>query len=180
MHGPAPLPPNTATIGVGLAPMFLEGPIDEDFLLFNLIFGLYANGRYGITERLEVGASAGFFNGLSADVKYNLIPGPLFVSAALAGSVGLVVDIFGDSDDVDVLGIHPALLVGTERIYGGAKLMAFPFSAYVRRPWTVVFVGGSFGGDFRIVPEIGWLRDPADGETSWIGGLVVQRRIDLF
>ena len=182
MHGPVPVPANISSATVGFAPVFLDDAVDEDFLMFSLIFGAFAGVRESVSERVELGGSIGIFNGITAEVKYNLIPGPLYVSANLAASTGIVpdVDIWGSSDeDVAVsLGLHPALLVGTERVYGGGKLIAFPFNTNVQRPWTVLFAGGSFGGRTRIVPEIAWMRDPADGETSWVAGIGLQRQIN--
>jgi hypothetical protein len=179
MHGPVPVPVDASVATVGVGPVFLGDPIDTDFLLFSLIFGAFASVREGVSDRLEVGGSIGMFNGVTAEVKYNLVPGPVFVSANLAGSTGILfdIDIWGGTDDgtVGSVGLHPALLVGTERVYGGAKLIAFPFNRFVQRPWTVVFAGGSFGGRTRIVPEIAFLRDPADGESGWVAGIGVQR-----
>lgn len=186
MHGPVPTPANTSTATVGFGPIFLEDAVDEDFLMFSLIFGAFASVRHGVSERLEVGGSIGMFNGMTAEAKYNLVPGPLFVSANLALSTGILFDIDiwggGDGEAVSSVGLHPALLVGTERIYGGAKLITFPLNPHVQRPWTVVFAGGSFGSRSRIVPEIAWLRDPNDGEATWIAGIGVQRqrRTPLF
>jgi hypothetical protein len=40
----------------------------------------------------------------------------------------------------------------------------------------VLFAGGSIGGRTRIVPEIAWMRDPADGETAWVAGIGLQRQ----
>jgi len=180
MHGPTPTPANTSRATVGFAPVFLDDAADEDFLLFSLIFGGFASVRKGVTERLEIGGSMGIFNGITAEAKYNLIPGPLYVSANLAASIGILfdVDIWGSSDGgaAASVGLHPALLVGTERVYGGGKLLAFPFNPYVQRPWTVLFAGGSFGGRTRFVPEIAWMRDPADGETAWVAGVGLQRQ----
>jgi hypothetical protein len=181
LHGPAPLEPHVRSVSAGLGPVFLDDGFDEDFLLFTLAFGPYASVRQGITDRLELGAAFGIFNGLSVDAKYNLLRGPVFLSADLALSRGVIVDfdIWGGDDEgaIGTLGLHPALMFGTERIYGGAKLMTFPGHIDMRRPWSVVYVGGSFGTQTRIVPEIAWLRDPADRETSWLVGLVVQRRM---
>jgi hypothetical protein len=189
LHGPAPVPVNTSTTTVGFGPIFLEDAAEEDFLMFSMVLGAMATVRHGVSERLEVGGSIGMFNGLTAEAKYNLVPGPLYVSANLALSTGLLfdIDIWGGSDGETEsnLGLHPALLVGTERIYGGAKLITFPGNRNVPRPWTVVFAGGSFGGNRRIVPEIAWIHDPADGESSWIAGIGLQnprglRRPRLF
>jgi hypothetical protein len=178
LHGPAPVPVNTSTTTVGFGPIFLEDAAEEDFLEFSMIFGAMVNVRHGVSERLEVGGSIGVYNGLTAEAKYNLVPGPIYVSANLALSTGLLFDIDiwggGDGETEDNLGLHPALLVGTERIYGGAKLLTFPGNRNVPRPWTVVFAGGSFGGSRRIVPEIAWLHDPADGESTWIAGIGLQ------
>jgi hypothetical protein len=175
LHGPRPTPANNTTSTVGFGPIFLADAAEEDFLMFSLIFGAMASVRHGVSERLEVGGSVGMFNGLTAEAKYNLVPGPLYVSANLALSTGLLFDIDiwggGDGDTEASIGLHPALLVGTERIYGGAKLITFPGNRHVARPWTVVFAGGSLGGTRRIVPEIAWLHDPADGESTWIAGI---------
>jgi hypothetical protein len=162
LHGPVPLPANTAALGVGLGPVFLGAPIDEDMVML----GLYASARHAHSDRLELGASIGVFNGLAADVKYVLVPGPFSVAVNMAIST----DIFEGTP-----GFHPAVLVGTERVYGGAKQMVFT-EGYLG-PITVLFVGGSFGGRTRLVPEIAWLRDASDGEVAWIVGLKLQQRV---
>jgi hypothetical protein len=179
MHGPVPVPASTSAVTVGLGPIFLGEGIDQDLLEFNLVFSPYANFRHGITERLEAGASIGIFNGITAEAKYRLVPGPIAVSANLGLSAGSIwsIDLWGDNSEwLWNLGAQPALLVGTERIYGGAKLMLFPFNEHVRRPWTVAFAGGSFGGALRFVPEVAWVRDPDDGQEDWILGIGVQLR----
>jgi hypothetical protein len=178
MHGPAPTPVNTTTATVGFGPIFFDDEWVED-LLFTALVGAFGSVRHGVSERLELGGSVGMFNGVTAEAKYAVVPGPLFVSVNLAVSGGILfdIDMWGggsDSDIVSSVGLHPALLVGTERVYGGAKLLTFPFNRHVQRPWTVVFAGGSFGGRIRLVPEIAWMRDPSDGETAWVGGIGLQ------
>jgi hypothetical protein len=174
LHGPTPMPANTSIVTGGFGPIFLAEDMDQDLLLFNAIFGAYGSVRHGVTDRLEVGGSAGMFNGVTVEAKYNVVPGPFAVSANVAASSGVVVDLLGDGDGTGVMGLHPALLVGTERVYGGAKLMIFTSNPSLQ-PWQVVFAGGSFGrGATRLITELGHLRDPADGETVWFGGIALR------
>lgn len=163
LYGPAPLLAGTRAAGLGVGPIFVADGLEMDLDL--VVLGMYASRRVGLSDRLEVGGSAGILNGLAVDAKYVLVERPFFVSANAAVST----DVAGEA-----MGFHPALLLGSERVYGGAKLMALR-NAY-SGPLQVLFVGGSFGGARRVVPEMAFLRDARDGEKLWMAGVKLQKR----
>jgi hypothetical protein len=163
LHGPVPLGAGTASAGFGAAPLVPSGRAEED-AVDQLLLSLFASHRLGVDARRELGASFGLHNGFALDGKYLLVPGPLAVSGSLALSTGGV-----------PLGVHPALLVGSERLYGGARVMTFPGS--YRRAYPGLYAGASVGGGaIRLVPEVAWLRHPEEGRAVLTVGAQVERR----
>jgi hypothetical protein len=165
LHGPVPLPPATATIGFGSAPLVPSGRAEEE-AVDQLLLSMLVTHRIGVDERIELGTGFGLYNGFSIDGKYLIVPGPLAVAGNVTVSTGFAAPV----------GIHPALLIGGERLYGGARLMTFAGS--FRGVYPGAYAGASIGGRFRVVPEAAWLRDPEEDRKLWMLGVQVQRRLE--
>jgi hypothetical protein len=176
MHGPVPVPTGATVMTTGMAPLLIGEGGDEAAYL--MPFGVFVTARWSINERTELGVGGGLLSGLTGDVKYNVLRGPIAVSAALGASMGFVpdFDLWGSGSDDEmtvVVGLQPTVLAGTERLYGGAKLMLYAGDADVK-PLSVLFAGGSLGGRWQFVPEVGVVRDSDDGSRFWYVGVGVR------
>lgn len=83
-------------------------------------------GYYGLGKRTQAGwkffGVPGLFGGVGADLKYQLHDASPYLALDLGFSYTSTANIFDDDDkDVDAFTINPALLFGTERLYGGLK-----------------------------------------------------------
>lgn len=116
--------------------------------------------RYGAAERIDVGMKLStmpvfvpYYN-LYADVRYQLLTDPLYVSGSVGTSVFRV-------DDFYTLGFYPTVMAGTDRVYAGAKwVFVVSASESAQESFGANFpgavVGTTIGGNNRInfMPEI--------------------------
>lgn len=150
-NSPQTMPKDEFHLGIGgggtLINETVAGPVPEVY------------GRVGVGERMDIGGKfTGPIGGITADLKYQLLEGGIDVAAGLGGS------IFFTGPNV----IYPALFFGTERLYGGARVVVFAShpnydddvlafrDAFPEDVMPGIIVGGSFGGEeFRLMPELG-------------------------
>lgn len=83
-------------------------------------------GYYGLGKRTQAGwkffGVPGLFGGIGADVKYQLHDASPYLALDLGFSYTSAANIFDDGDNsLDTFTLNPALLFGTEQIYGGLK-----------------------------------------------------------
>ena len=136
-------------------------------------------GRFGIAERVDAGVKmTGVppWAWLMGDVKYQVVDGPFAVAADMGVSyAGTGVTIDDDSSDIGFLGLYPAIMAGTDRLYGGAKLIYIAAgdgdTEWLSGNLYGLFAGTSFGERWRFLPEVHvYFGD----ETAVLGGLGVQ------
>lgn len=131
---------------------------------FGLLPEVYA--RYGFSDRVDAGAKiAGIppFGLLFGDVKYQLVDGPVAVAADLGisyagGSADIPFDDDESEEDYSFVGLYPAIMVGTDRLYGGAKAI-YIAGGTADTEWISgdvfgLFAGTSFGDRVRLLPEV--------------------------
>jgi hypothetical protein len=161
-QSPQALPPGSSSVGGGLSlhnVHWWSYPMPEaDFLL-----------RYGLSDGIDVGSKVALpFLSATADVKWQFLRGPFAAAFDVGGSYSYAPRMIDMSSEVNVFGVYPELIVGSERIYGAARMLRVHAGEFVT-PLTAwhpqVFVGGSFGDQFRVTPELSLtigLWDPAD------------------
>jgi hypothetical protein len=167
-HGPVPVSRDVGVVGLGVGSAFVGAYEDSEELTDMAILGGIMTMRTGLSPRADAGLSFGLINGLSMDAGYALLSGPVHVSVNATVSLGLL-----------GAGVHPALLVGTERVYAGAKLVyiSLPTEDVSAFPSSVFFIGGSVGNRLRLVPEVMHMRDhDGTGDTWWLVGLKLEVR----
>jgi hypothetical protein len=97
-------------------------------------------------------------------MKWQFLRGPLAAAFDVGGSYSRVLGLPDISNEANIFGVYPELLVGGERIFGAARMMLAythelstshgePLRSYTRW-YPQVFVGGSFGDRFRVMPEL--------------------------
>jgi hypothetical protein len=153
-QSPAVLKPGLSSTGGGLAASVWEGvPWPEvDFFY-----------RYGLFSRVDVGTKIVLPSAcIAADMKLQLLSGPFLAALDVGGSYGRSPYIDGLTQNGDVIGAWPELIVGTARVYASARaLMVHRVDHYLDGPsakkttWIPqVFVGGSFGDQLRVKPAL--------------------------
>ena len=138
-------------------------------------------GRVGLGERVDIGGKfTGPLGGITADVKYQLVDQRLKMAADLSGSI-----FFAGPNSV-----QPGLLVGTEHLYLGGRLMVFPgplsgdqrtfefddVSASTVMPG--VLLGASIGNqEFRVMPEVSAYFAEGTDRAIFVPGLGLRFRL---
>jgi hypothetical protein len=159
---PETVEPGSTEAGLGMMWCHLPDRDEEDSFIFP--FEVAAIVRHGLAENLDIGGRGWFMPmertnmvGLYADMRYRFIDGPVM----LTGSVGVSARRYGEHL---TLGAYPALLAGTERYYGGLRLMLQtvreagtddekpPFMPY--EPTIGITAGASFGTRLIVRPEL--------------------------
>jgi len=151
-QSPQALPPGSSSVGGGLA---LNYPLPEADFLF----------RYGLFNSVDVGGKVALpFLSATADVKWQFLRGPVGAAFDVGGSYGRAPYLFDISNEANVFGVFPGLLVGSERVYTAVRMLMMHtdefktshgerLSSYTNW-YPQVFVGGSFGDRFRVMPEL--------------------------
>ena len=151
-QSPQALPPGSTSVGGGLA---LNYPLPEADFLF----------RYGIFNGVDVGGKVSLpFASVTADVKWQFLRGPLSAAFDVGGSYSRAPGLPDISSEANVFGVFPELLVGSEWIYAAGRMLMMhtdefktthgePLRSYTNW-YPQVFVGGSFGDRFRVMPEL--------------------------
>lgn len=117
-------------------------------------------GRYGLAEKFDIGVKITnvpvlipYYN-VYADVRYQILAHPLYVSGSLGTSVFRI-------DDFYTLGLYPTVMAGTDRVYAGAKwIFALSASESAQESFGTNFpgavVGTTIGKNYRVhvMPEI--------------------------
>ncbi len=156
-QSPQALPPGGTAVGGGLGLQVADigYPLPEADFLF----------RYGLANGVDVGGKVALpFLSAVVDVKWQFLRGPLAAAFDVGGSYSRAVGLPDISNEANVFGVYPEFLVGSERIFGAARMLVAytdelstthgePVRAYT--DWfPQVFVGGSFGDRFRVMPEL--------------------------
>ena len=123
--------------------------------------------RRGLVKNVDVGLRTSgvlFYGGvLTIDAKYGVLRGPFLVSIDLGMSYTSSRNV--DSDSFDLVGYHPMLMIGTERVYlglkqniyhgeGRAKMLRMQADEHGKLSIPSLVIGVSVGKSFRIQPEL--------------------------
>jgi hypothetical protein len=143
-----------------------------------LRFSTFKNSDFGI--KLIGFPGAGMITG---DLKYQLLSDPFFLSFDLAYSYSAIEDLGSGS------GIIPTVFVGSERIFGGAKIIYTSISIkdffdsesnYSDNQTNIpgVFIGGVIGNKFRLLPVVNLYFSPVNDKSFFIYNLGVEYKFN--
>lgn len=115
-------------------------------------------GRYGISERMDVGAKLyGMpqlleFHSFYGDLRHQILTDPIYLSGSMGISTFSV-------DDFRSIGLYPTVMAGTERLYGGVKwIRLISTSDQTEESLGTHFpgfvAGANFGGRISVMPEV--------------------------
>ena len=150
-------------------------------------------GRYGLTNQLDGGIKIFglpfLFGGIQADLKYQLVNEPLFVSLDMASFYAIA----STSDDEDensiaTFGFTPLILVGNRWLFSGVKInyftrvdkIDFLGSSTKPRSFTnmpALVFGVKLGKKAHFIPEVNIYF--LDGDTVLLFGLGLQGRASV-
>ncbi|MEM1057348.1 MAG: hypothetical protein AAGI52_17665 [Bacteroidota bacterium] len=135
-----------------------------------------AQVRHGIANGTEVNARAAWAVGTpAAAVGAGLTQRVTPAEAPIRASIHASVSAFGAMSEVDTEGgyaFHPSVLVGTDRLYGGARLSVGSWSGN-DQVFAGPFVGARYGSKDFVGVELGLIRAAPgsifdDSEASWL------------
>jgi hypothetical protein len=158
---PEVLAPGEKAVGIGLVAIDWRGPGEHVESLPSAWF------RSSIADKTDIGVSIGAF-GSAFDVKHLLVGGPVLVSADLGFSYGAD-DIFGDPTVI----VAPGIMVGTDRLYGGAWGAYTPFGKAATASHGIS-LGASVGGRLRLLGEYDYFKRGHDDVPSSAFGVALQ------
>jgi len=155
---PAVLEPGR--LGGGIGVLYVPGR-EDGFLQLDLM------GRYGIRPNLDAGLRWSIpsftldHSSVMLDGKYRLVRDPA-VAASAGVSYSRATGFRGKVEHV--LALHPTLIAGSERVFGGIRLPVW-WTPSQRVEFTnqALFVAGSFGNRLRLQPELELVRDSESG-----------------
>lgn len=152
LQGPKTLAPGQHQLKAAISlpdPGFLRHVDDED--LENPFAFLTLGMRHGLLPRLDLGWQLSGLNGVTVDLKGEILPGP--VSASLDAAMVFAYDIWSEKVEMEFV---PALLVGNERFYVGLKRLSFPEESWAYRGNPVAMQLGMTIDRRRVqlVPEV--------------------------
>lgn len=177
-QSPAVLEPGEIAIGAGVARLEwypeMEGDSPEYFP------SLWFRGSLG--DDTDFGFNAGAPWNLAVDIKRELSHGPILLSGDLGFSWVITEVDMGDLGDGEesksAAFVHPALLFGTEHVYGGILGNWLLFGKYPTDFMPGIMVGASVGDRFRLMFEYSRFWYSIDGQAATIApasyGLGVQ------
>jgi hypothetical protein len=177
-QSPVVLEPGEIAVGAGVARLDsypgMEGDSPEYFP------SLWFRGSLG--DDTDFGMNVGSPWNLTVDIKREFAHGPIFLS----GDVGLswiVTEMdmgdLGDGEETkDAVLFRPALLCGTDRVYGGVFATWRLFGKYPTDFMPGIMVGASVGDRFRLMFEYSRFWYSIDGQAATVApasyGLGVQ------
>jgi hypothetical protein len=156
-QSPRVLRPGEKSVGAGIAMPLTEGDV-------SLIL------RCGVIKNLDVGIKFGGYPeiayGTFSDIKYCFVEQPLLIAADLGFLYHK--DLFMSENEPRTYGMHPTVLLGSDRIYGGIgwnysikretySSMFPPYVTWVtpsRSSGPRIMLGASWGKRWKISPEI--------------------------
>ncbi len=166
-QSPETVEPGSTEVGLGTLLGHSPDRHEDDSFIVPIEMALLV--RHGLAKNVDLGGRAwimplGLFEegataiGLYADIRYRFIDGPVM----LTGSVGVSAMRFGEFLS---LGAYPALLAGTERFYGGLRLIFLgvrqdatdedgPQFVTPDEPVVGIVAGASFGDRWIVRPEL--------------------------
>jgi hypothetical protein len=131
--------------------------------------GIEAYARYAPFKIADIGiklAGVPGFGTITGDVKFQLFSEPFYGALDLSYSHIFFSDIFNDQDE-SISQLTPALFFGTERIFGGAKMLFFSKSADDALSGDIfnseiigIFIGSSIGDQWKIMPVVNFYFHP--------------------
>ncbi len=126
--------------------------------------------RCGVIKKLDVGIKFGgcphLAYGIFSDIKYCFVEQPLLIAADLG--VIYYRDLFEPDHEPRTYGLHPTILLGSERFYGGIGwnysieretyyTMFPPYKTWIittRSSGLMIMLGASWGKRWKFNPEI--------------------------
>jgi hypothetical protein len=153
---PEVLDPGEHTIGIGSG-VYIAPEDDGDLRIEPLSGDI--QWRFGLKKNLDGGLRYRFPLGILGDIKYQFLAEPVLVSGDLGISYWYIPGILIDNPTEHWVSICPTLLVGTEHIYGGIKIL-YSFNITATSIENEGFfppgllLGASIGNRFRINPEV--------------------------
>jgi hypothetical protein len=134
--------------------------------------------RYGLGRNVDIGGKiTGPWASGAADVKWQFLRRPLLMAFGFGGSYG---DYPGNYEGY--WSVYPELFLGSHRVFCAARAVRLyelqheQHGTYVDGQWMPIFsVGGSFGGKFRVMPELSVRMEEAytDGKLQPVPGIGV-------
>ena len=164
LQTPKVMEENESTFGVGAIAVPIDGEI--------LCCGTEIYARFPFFKKADFGLKAfGLpgFGTITGDIKYQVLDDPFYLSFDLALTYTSVKG--GGSGS----GVIPAVFIGTDRIFGGAKMIYSSIeyeglfnssSQKVSVDFPGVFLGGSIGDKWRVLPVVN-LYFPTGSEDSF-------------
>jgi hypothetical protein len=179
-QSPKVLRPGEKALGAGLAFAKYENvtPMDP-FLCF----------RYGVFDKVDLGLKAFGFPDLGYsvffDAKYSLLEQPILIS----GNLGFmaIAEHFPDDDEAKVFGLHPTILLGSEKIYGGigwdyliiretkSPMFEAPYVSIRRESSPRLMIGTSLGGKWKFNSELMFWSDSKERLSGPVVGFGIHR-----
>ncbi|MCK4510763.1 hypothetical protein KAW64_03440 [bacterium] len=167
-QSPAVLEPGEVAIGAGVVRLNSYPGIEEEPPVY--LPSLWFRGSLG--DNTDFGMNAGSPWNLAVDIKREFVHGPIFLS----GDVGLswiVTEMdmspMGPSEETkDAVLFRPALLCGTDRVYGGVSATWRLFGKYPTDFMPGIMVGASVGDRFRLMFEYSRFWYSTDGQAATI------------
>ena len=165
-QSPETVEPGSTEVGLGTMLAYSPDRQEDDPVVVPIESAILV--RHGLARNVDLGGRAWFFPatmfedgavviGLYGDVRYRFIEGPVM----LTGSVGVSAMKAGEFLS---LGVYPALLAGTERFYGGVRLIYVGVRhgddegdselLTADGPLIGLVTGASFGNRWMLRPEI--------------------------
>ena len=135
-QSPKTIEPNKSALGIGT----LVRPMDI------MDAGVYPSAwiRAGISTKSDFGVKVGFPEGLSFDIKYNLINSPIMIT----GDFGITIPF---ESEYSTVSFYPTIIVGNQMFFGGYRhIFGFGYDESLYE----LYIGASFGKKVRIMPEI--------------------------
>ncbi len=136
------------------------------------------NGGVSVPFIPELAYRRGFGGGVDAgirlgigligmDVKYQFLDGPLYAAVNMGGSLfGVLTD-----EDSAVLGLYPAVLVGTRRLYAGYRHVFLTGTVEIwggnsnfSQGVSTIVLGGVWGQRWQFLPEVNIYLPPEKGQ----------------
>ena len=140
--------------------------------------------RHGLGSGVDIGLNYGLVSPVSVDVRWAVLQKPVFLTT----DVGLSYSGWSNGgfdmppyENYRVLGVNPALLVGSRRFYTGAHVCVCRVFYYgynhPRSYWDYspgLMVGASFGRHLRLMPSLEVAR--VEGHLLFTVGFGLERR----
>jgi hypothetical protein len=193
-QSPKVLAPGEYALGLGLGGDIkyltaVTGELDEDHGdagLPRYVLDIIGSFRFGLPGRLEGGvAYLPPFGGI-LNFKHQMLSKPVLISGDIGFSYVHVPEIgFHEgqgSDAIHLVGVHPALLIGSEECHIGLLLIHRADLGEDADRYTTpgITVGGRWGDRSKVLAQIGFYHDALhSGKIITMAGIGVERTLGL-